>query len=135
MAIFLWSERFLVNIKKIDEQHRGLVLAINELHDAMQAGQGRGAVGATLDKLVKYTLTHFADEEELMKTHEFPGYEEHKRQHDILKQKVVRLRNDVNDGGVLTSVEMLNFLIDWLTGHILKSDKQYGPFLWYKGVH
>jgi hemerythrin len=135
MAIFQWSERYLVHIDKIDQQHRGLIHAVNDLHDAMQTGKGSTAVRETLNTLIDYTVTHFTDEEDLMRENEFPGYEAHKRQHDAMKAKVLKCKEEVDDGGVLTSVEVMNFMIEWLTEHILKSDKQFGPYLWYKGVH
>ena len=33
------------------------------------------------------------------------------------------------------SIEVMNFLKDWLSNHILGSDKRYGPFLNGKGLH
>ena len=32
------------------------------------------------------------------------------------------------------TVEVMNFLKDWLSNHIQTSDKKYGPFLNSKGV-
>jgi hemerythrin len=33
------------------------------------------------------------------------------------------------------NIELLNFLRDWLTTHILKVDHEYGPWLNEHGVH
>jgi hemerythrin len=38
-------------------------------------------------------------------------------------------------GDITLSVDLFNFLRDWLTTHIQKEDKEYGPWLSEHGVH
>ena len=35
----------------------------------------------------------------------------------------------------MLSMEVMSFLSDWLKNHIMKTDKQYGPYLNGKGVN
>ena len=53
--LFPWSDTYSVQIGVIDMQHKGLVDLINELHQAMVAGQGKQELGKILSGLIKYT--------------------------------------------------------------------------------
>ncbi len=63
MSFMTWNDSYSVGVKTIDQQHAGLFAMVNELHTAMMNGEAKNAVGPLLDKLVKYTLEHFAFEE------------------------------------------------------------------------
>ena len=69
MALIEWNESFLVGVKAMDDQHRGLANALNELHAAMKAGKAKEVTGPLLTTLVKYTRDHFTAEEALMNRH------------------------------------------------------------------
>ena len=36
MAFITWDDKFSVDIKEVDEQHKGLISIVNELHEAME---------------------------------------------------------------------------------------------------
>jgi hemerythrin-like metal-binding protein len=65
--MFAWDQSFAVGIPHVDAQHKQLFGIVNELHQAMKSGQSKSVVGQTLEKLVAYTVTHFKDEEALMR--------------------------------------------------------------------
>lgn len=134
MAFLNWRDEFSVGIARIDQQHRRLVGFLNELYEAMQAGQGREALGRVLGDLLLYTKTHFAAEEQLMKIHGYPGYDDHRQRHERMTQKVKELNEQFRTGALASPIQMTNFLKDWLSKHILETDKQYGPFLAARGV-
>lgn len=134
MALFVWSDKFSVNIKEIDSQHKKLVDLLNSLHDSMKAGKGNEVLGKTLTELIQYVGTHFATEEKLMSAHGYPEYNTHKAEHEKLAQKAIELQKDFQQGAPVLTVEVLGFLKDWLQNHILGTDKKYGPFLNSKGV-
>jgi hemerythrin-like metal-binding protein len=100
-----------------------------ELCDAMSAGQGRLALGSTLDRLVQYTAVHFAYEERLMQEHRYPDFAAHKAAHDALKKKAADLQKNFEQGRVAISVEVLQFLKGWLEHHIREADAAYAPYL------
>lgn len=72
MAFFEWQSSYQTGIARIDGQHRKLVDHLNELYDAMKAGQGRDALERILKGLLNSTKTHFAAEEGLMKRYRYP---------------------------------------------------------------
>lgn len=134
MALINWSENLSVNIKEIDEQHKKLVSMINELHDAMRSGKGKDVLEKIFKGLSQYVGTHFATEEKYMSTHNYPGYLSHKAEHTKLTQRVLDLQRQFEQGTPVLTVELLNFLKDWLQNHIIGTDKKYGPFLNGKGI-
>ncbi|MDF1613595.1 bacteriohemerythrin [Desulfurivibrio dismutans] len=135
MAMFEWKDEYSVNIREIDEQHRQLVAMINELHEAMMQQRAKDVLGGLLNKLVSYCANHFAVEERLMQTHGYPEYASHKAKHEKMTAKVMALQNDLKSGKVNLTVEVSQFLKDWLDKHILGTDKKYAAHLNSKGVN
>ena len=127
--MFDWNDRYRVGIGSIDAQHQGLFKLAGELYAAMSAGQGKAISGEVLDRLIRYTATHFAHEERLMRLHAYPNFEEHKAQHDALNAQVRQFQADFQEGRATITVQLLQFLKGWLEGHIQGSDKLYAPYL------
>ncbi len=129
MALLTWNDRYKVNITTIDLQHKKLFDMINELHDAMRSGKGNEVLGKILNELVMYTRMHFATEERMMSAARYPDYANHKAQHDELTRKAVELQHQFREGRTMMTLEVMNFLKDWLTHHIQGSDRKYTPYL------
>ena len=134
MEIFTWDDKFLVNVSEIDTQHKKLVELINKLNEAMYEGQGCEMVEVVLKELVEYTITHFAFEEGLLETNGYPDFKSHKEKHDELTKEVIDLKTQFEGGRVMITLQVMKFLKDWLSTHILTIDKKYGPYLNDKGV-
>jgi hemerythrin len=120
-----WSNDLSVGVEEIDEQHKVLVGLVNEMHDAIHERHGSEVVRNILSKLADYTRIHFAVEESLMRILNYPGYEEHKVQHEELLRHVVELVEKVDSGKTAIGFELMHFLKVWLTKHIMESDKEY----------
>jgi len=134
MAIMKWNDSMKIGVDASDKQHIKVLDLINQLHDAMSVGKGRDVIGKILNDLVDYTFEHFSAEEKLFKKYGYPDAKSHIQQHAYLTQKTIELKNKLENGKTMITVEMLNFLKDWWGGHIMKVDKLYGPFLNSKGV-
>lgn len=135
MSAFVWEDKYSLGIAEVDRQHQKLFELFNQLYDAMQQGHGAEVIDKVLTSVVDYTVYHFGFEEKLM--HEC-GYEdeaahqvEHVRLTAQAKALAQRLRADHADVTMAT----LQFLADWLSRHILVSDKKYAVFLLAQGVH
>jgi len=124
-----WNDRYSVGVKTIDQQHSGLFAIVNELHAAMIKGQAKNVVGSLLEKLIKYTVEHFAYEERMMAAAKYPGLVTHRAHHADLTRQVEDFMARYKRGDGAVNIELLQFLRDWLTRHIQQEDKQYGPFL------
>jgi hemerythrin-like metal-binding protein len=117
-----------------DTQHKKLIDLINQLNDAMQAGHGADVLGKVLNELVNYTVFHFGYEEKLMGQHKYEDTPAHKAEHTKFVQTVGDFKKKFDSGNAVITVEIMNFLRDWLTSHIMKTDKKLGQSLNKLGV-
>jgi hemerythrin-like metal-binding protein len=129
--LFPWNSRLIIGIDSIDEQHRKLVMLINDLHQAMKSKVGTAESGRILDELAEYTRYHFDFEEKLFDHHTYPAAAAHVSEHRALVEKVNAFREDFRMGRAGLSMDLMYFLSDWLRQHIMKTDKAYVPF--FKG--
>lgn len=134
MALFSWNQKYSVGVQAVDSQHMGLFSILNELHAGMMSGQGKDLTGPMLKKLLEYTRTHFRDEERMMAKTLYPGLTEHKVLHQELVKQVDSYVARFERGEITLNAHLLNFLRDWLTSHIQKTDQQYSGWMKEHGV-
>ena len=94
-----WTDEFSVGIEEIDGEHKQLLALLNELNDAVEAGERREALGKVLDGLIHYVVFHFTHEEALFLRTNYPGYERHRRQHQALTITVKEIRRTFGRAG------------------------------------
>ncbi|HWQ08907.1 MAG TPA: bacteriohemerythrin [Holophaga sp.] len=129
MAFMNWSSALEVGHPKVDEQHKSLVKAVNDLHDAMKQGKGKDELGRVLHFLADYTATHFQTEEGLMQRGAYPGYSAHKAIHEDLLKQVADLVSRFDSGQSVMTIKVMDFLNEWLVRHILGEDVRLAKFL------
>jgi len=125
MSYFEWSEKYSVNVKEIDEQHKVLVEMINSLHQTLLAHKGRESHKTIVDGMVDYANIHFGTEERYMQKFYFNGYQAHNFEHEQFKKKALDLKERLESDSFVLTLEILNFLRDWLQNHILGTDMKY----------
>ena len=129
-----WSEDLETGFGVIDMQHKELVSKINQLVDVLQGVD----TGFSLDELFvfleEYVDVHFRTEEMYMEQTGYPEAQEHKEIHHWFEEKVREMHakylRDGRSDSLMEDVE--KFLIDWLSDHILKTDKKLGAYLMQK---
>lgn len=124
-VFFPWTDALSVRVAKIDNQHKYLVTTVNTLYREMIDKKGLGAQRKTIEEMVEYAATHFALEEQLMEKFGFEGRSEHKKAHDAFRAKAAELREKSQEKEFVTTIEIVNFLKDWLQKHIGGVDRQY----------
>ena len=129
MAIMMWNNQFATGIASIDKQHQQLVGYVNDLYDAMTQNKGDAVTRKVLNDLVGYTVTHFAHEEQYFRKTGYPETAAHIAEHDALKKQVGDFSKKYSAGQATVNAELMNFLKNWLSNHILKSDKKYAGHL------
>jgi hemerythrin len=127
--IFHWSDIYTLGIVDLDEQHQKIVEFINALHEAINDGRNKDALSNALQDLLDEAQTHFGIEENLLKTHAYPEYEDHKKIHGQLLDRVLETQKGFIEGNVTLSVELTTFVKMWLSDHILRMDRKFIPYL------
>ena len=99
------------------------------------AGEGKTVVGPILTELTAYTVYHFSTEEGYMQKYSYPSMQTHRLEHQKFVQKVGDFKSQYDGGIIGLSNEVMLFLSDWLKGHILGTDKKFGPYFNSKGLY
>jgi hemerythrin len=134
MALIAWNEGFSVGVGDIDKQHQQLIRMINDLNDAMKAGKGKEALTQIVKRLADYTVGHFGTEEKHFDHFNYPDKLNHKKAHAEFISKVSEFQQGLESGKVALSIQVMNFLSDWLKTHIQGVDKKYAPFFASHGL-
>lgn len=129
-----WDQSFSVHVAELDDQHQRLFRAVAELNDAIRTGRADSMVSEVLEKVVQYTISHFATEESFLQQYEFPGLAAHRREHEILVLRITKFNLSYIAGNPDIPSSLLVFLQKWLRDHILTTDKEYSAFLNARGV-
>jgi len=123
--LFEWNAAtYGLNVPEMDSEHKTLIAYMNQLHELHQRDASNAELGAALDKLVKFTVKHFADEEAYMAKVGYPGLKTHAGVHKQLLDQVGAHVQAFRDGGKLTA-DFFNFLTFWLKAHIRGIDAKY----------
>jgi len=135
MALFVWNDSYSVGVKEIDKQHLMLVDSLNELFDAMRNREAKEVIGGILKSLSDYIDFHFSYEENVMQKNGYPAFLDHKKKHQVFVENVSGFIKKYEDGSLMVSMEVMNFLKDWLKTHIMGTDKEYTEFFHKKGIN
>ena len=129
MASFKFDEKLRVGNRLMDREHAILIEYLNTLEQVMEGNSSRFLIGQVLAGLVEYTNTHFYIEEELMNTFTYPDYLNHKTAHDKFRLAMRQLVEQHKSGAADVTVELMDYLKDWLVNHIQKIDVRLADFL------
>ena len=129
MELFPWKDEYSVNIAKIDGQHKKLVEVINQFHDGIVAGHSRKDLQKVFAVLLDYMLHHFETEEKILAAYGYPGLEEQKKEHAEFSRKITEFLDTFLDTDTDVTMQMAQYLADWLRNHVFTSDKKYSVFL------
>jgi len=134
MEFISCNESLSVGVHIFDEEHKHLIGYIKDLNQALVIGSAAKTMEDILVNLVKYTVIHFNHEEDYMKLYEYPDFEKHKKEHEDLKAQVTDFHKRLLSGKVTFSLELMIFLRNWLTEHIMGTDMAYKDFFIAKGA-
>jgi hemerythrin-like metal-binding protein len=128
-----WDKKYSVGIRRIDSQHKRIVDILNRLHWIQRESEEK-ELRSIFEQLRSYIDKHFRLEEELMRDHRYPGYEEQKAEHEAFIDRYCDFEKDNLKRKRLNTINIFNFVADWFTNHILKIDMKYRPFFSERGV-
>lgn len=128
-----WLSTYKIGVKKIDEQHQDLFTLVYQLEDGLKQGWNTTKIRELFDLLVEHVIIHFADEEGYMAKFHYPERMAHVVEHRELIRQVEEVENQWNQGKLVVTPELLDYLNQWLVNHIQGPDHQLGLFLHRQG--
>ncbi|MEO0234504.1 MAG: bacteriohemerythrin [candidate division WOR-3 bacterium] len=122
MLFFEWNDNLKTGNEKIDEQHKKLIEMINLLYTSMKKGEGKNVLEKLLKELLDYTQYHFETEEKFFNNIKEKNFDKHIKEHNNFTFKIKEFKIRFESGEKFFTIELLNFLKDWLLNHIRKVD-------------
>ncbi|HEY4788760.1 MAG TPA: bacteriohemerythrin [Bacteroidales bacterium] len=120
-----WHPNYSVFVKELDNHHKMLIDTLNELYDAYLNNVHNERVGEIIGRLFDYAKLHFDTEE---KYFEQFGYEEakaHIAEHAHFLKQIEKFEAEYRDNTTLVSLQVIDFLHQWFTHHIVNTDRKY----------
>ncbi|MGO9775221.1 MAG: bacteriohemerythrin [Terracidiphilus sp.] len=135
MPLIVWTDQMSVGVKLLDNDHKKLVLLINQMHAGLMTGRAKPSLERVFQDLISYTRIHHSHEEQLLLETGFHGTATHKQEHESTIERAVELQMRFKSSEVLgAELEIMHQLREWLFRHIQGSDKEFVAHLKAKGV-
>lgn len=122
MSLLQWRDEFSLGIAEVDHEHRELIELINRLQQDLRAGTDTQKTVSSLGEIYAQIAAHFALEEKMMRTTNYPAYAEHKEDHETLLDDLRDIMDDVEDDGVLDETQLTDDLNRWFGDHFQTHD-------------
>jgi hemerythrin-like metal-binding protein len=130
MPLIAWTNHLNVGIKLLDNDHKKLVILLNNLHDGLITGIPKPDLESTFVRLVEYTRIHHANEEKFLAEAGYHSSEMHKQEHDKMLDQLLELQTRFLGCAQLgVEMEILHQLRMWLFKHIQDSDQKFAAHL------
>jgi hemerythrin-like metal-binding protein len=129
-----WSDAMLTGVAEMDRQHRILVYTLGEAQVNLTSEMDDPLFEQITRDLLAYAIYHFNTEEQFMQQYGYSSgvpeeAKSHLAAHRSFSEQVVELRDKAHAGKPGSREELLVFLKNWLTNHIMTTDKRLGQFI------
>lgn len=129
MPFIKWTDELSIGIPEMDEEHKEWLDILNELHDAMSDNTDAKIIQNIVKRMLEYSVFHLTHEEMYMLELKYPLFESHKEKHKHLIHKIELLVDRINENSNFRlTVDTILLLKNWLTNHIMVTDKKYGEY-------
>jgi hemerythrin len=129
-VLIKWKEEYRIGIDHIDEQHQKLFEIANNAYELLKNEffyDKYDKIIEILSDLRDYAIYHFKSEEEYMLSINYEGYSSQKSAHDGFIEKINSVELDeIDEDQDQYILETLDFIVNWISNHILGSDKLIG---------
>lgn len=132
---FAFTDNYRTGIELVDDEHKRLFEIIRDANDLIHAELLHDKYDKILDileELKTYTEVHFQDEERYMTRINYPELDAQKRAHAIFIERLVNIDlselDEIDDHQQEYLYDLIDFLLGWLSNHILKMDKRIGEY-------
>lgn len=130
---FSFTSKYMTGIDEIDEEHRRLFQMVKETNDIIHDNlifDKYDKIVSILNQLKDYTKTHFSHEEAYMEKIHYPDLDKQRDAHNAFCDKLAEIHlEDVDENQQEYLEDLIDFLLDWLSVHILHMDKAIGDYI------
>jgi hemerythrin-like metal-binding protein len=120
-------------VRLIDANWESLAFLLDQLFHPSVICAGSRKLCPRIEDTIRFLTRNLEREERLMGEAAYPGFAAHKREHDILRQKLVQMKSTLicsqYDNALVS-----RFLRDWTKNHTQTFDKPLGDFLRERGM-
>ncbi len=123
----LWTPELSVHVKEIDNQHEQLFQFFEEWENIIKEKKDdQNTINNFFDNLLQHAQIHFGFEEKYFLEFNYEYGKAHTKEHDRIKEKIFEFKDKFNQTpSADTAQDVIEFLKDWLYGHIMDYDKKY----------
>ena len=128
-----WDDRYATGVKTIDDQHKMLILHINQLGELLKNSTPTHKEIVFANSLVEflegYSITHFKFEEQCMESYRCPAHSQNKQQHAQFLEFFGHFKQKFHAEGFSVEAfkELHQTTSSWIGSHILRTDSQLAP--------
>jgi hemerythrin len=121
-----WTDDLGLGVPPLDAGRDALIRLLDAYVGAFVAGRDREVIDAAFERILDHTHAQFRDEERLMRDAGFPPWLEHAEEHRRRTSELMRLNLDRDE---ILQADFGERLRDWLTDHVLGSDRRFARYL------
>ena len=133
-----WGKLPELGIEEMDKEHREILDLMSTLRNALRSETRdvteRDVVSDVLEECARFIRNHFGTEETLMQQSLYPGYLDHKKEHELFLTRIIDLQKQVQAGAKSITIETLGLMGNWLHHHVLETDRPLVPHLIKTGL-
>ena len=123
-----WDKKFTVGHARVDQEHKVFLGLITNLATAEKNNIPKARVLRLLEEISRYASFHLYSEENLMIDSDYPEYEVHKNDHQLLLATLVEQIHNYKIGtGELN--ELVEFIYHWFTVHTTEMDMKFSEHI------
>lgn len=138
---FAFTDKYRTGIELVDDEHKRLFEIIKDTNDVIHTEllhDKYDEIMRLLAELREYTEVHFGDEEAMMERIHYPDIDAQKRAHSAFVGRLVEIDlselDAMDDNQEEYLQDLIQFLLSWLSNHILGMDKKIGAYITEHGV-
>lgn len=126
MPLRRWNKTSDVGVASMNDEHREILDAMNQIDEAHAAGAKGAEINELLARLAQIVVRHFADKEQGMEQIAFPGLAARRIIHQRYVEKFTQHAKTIKHAGGVAAEAFFGFLTRWLTAHIHGVNAKYG---------
>jgi len=129
MPVLNWNDRYSIGILQLDMHHQHLFFLMRKTYGNFINKAHHQDLDLLFDEIIDCATYHIAAEKQYMLESNFPGINKQKKDHDLFFLRIVEMSKSYRRGERHLLIEMLSFLHNWLSTHIIHSDAEFGLFV------